>query len=134
MRLGVVLPLILSCTALLSQTDVAVDDLAKPYAWPMLTSTDAGLQFFLRTRWADGVLQYVVTLADGKGRLARWFSKHPDTGPIARSSFQTTFSDEAAFAYLPSSLMTAPSQKWRERKTTKRQAKGAAQRRSIELC
>jgi hypothetical protein len=58
MRLGVALALVLSCTALLSQTDVAADDLAKPFDWPMLASTDAGLRFFLRTRWADGVLQY----------------------------------------------------------------------------
>lgn len=97
MRLSVPLAVILTCTLLLSQSDVAPDELTKPFDWPMLASSDAGLQFFLRTRWADGVLQYVVTLADGKGRLARWFSKHPDTGPVPLSSFQTTFSDEAGF-------------------------------------
>jgi hypothetical protein len=38
-----------------------------------------------------------VTLADGKGRLTRWFLKHPDTGPVPLSSFQTTFSDATGF-------------------------------------
>jgi len=80
-----------------TQTDTAQEDLAKPFTWPMIVSSEAGIQFFLRTRWADGVLQYVVTLTDSKGRVAKWFSKHPDTGPVPLSSFQVTFADEEDF-------------------------------------
>jgi hypothetical protein len=63
----------------------------------MITSTTAGIQFSLRTRWEEGVLKYVATLTDSKGRIARYFLKHPDNGPIPLSSFQVFFSDEQGF-------------------------------------
>lgn len=80
-----------------TQTETAQGDLAKPFNWPVIVSSEAGIQFFLRTRWEDGVLQYVVTLTDSKGRIARWFSKHPNSGPAPLSSFQVTFADEEDF-------------------------------------
>jgi len=55
------------------QTDTAQDDLAKPFNWPMIISQEAGVQFFLRTRWQDGVLAYVVTLTDTKAGLQSGF-------------------------------------------------------------
>jgi hypothetical protein len=42
-------------------------------------------------------LAYVVTLTDSKGRIAKWFSKHPDNGPVPFTSFQVTFADEDDF-------------------------------------
>ena|SRR5690348_1975936 len=94
---GVVLAVALIAYPLASQTDTAPDDLSRPFNWPMLTSSTAGIHFFLRTRWEGGVLKYVATLTDSKGRIARYFSKHPDNGPIPLSSFQVTFSDESGF-------------------------------------
>lgn len=93
-----VFALVMTASVLSSQTGVASSDtLAKPFDWPMLASNEVGVQFYLRTRWADGALQYVATLADGKGRVAMWFAKHPDTGTVPQSAFQATFSDEAGF-------------------------------------
>ncbi len=80
------------------QRDIAQDDLAKAFNWPTVVSSEAGIQFFLRTRWEDGVLHYVVTLTDSKGRVAKWFSKHPDNGRFPLSSFQATFADEEGFS------------------------------------
>ena len=81
-----------------TQTDTARDDLAKPFNWPMIISSEAaGIQCYLRTRWEAGVLAYVVTLTDSKGRIAKWFLKHPDSGPVPLSSFQITFADEEDF-------------------------------------
>jgi hypothetical protein len=42
-------------------------------------------------------LKYVATLTDSKGRVARYFSKHPDNGEIPLASFRVTFSDEEGF-------------------------------------
>jgi hypothetical protein len=94
---SVVLVVAFLAAPLASQTDTAVDDLAKSYNWKGLASTEAGIQLSLRTRWEDGVLKYVATLTDSKGRVARYFSKHPDNGNIPMSSFQLTFSDEEGF-------------------------------------
>jgi hypothetical protein len=82
-----------------AQTDTATaqDELATPFNWPTIGVSEAGIQFSLRTRWEGGVLQYVVTLVDGKGRIAKWFSKHPDTGPIPFASFRVMFDDEEDF-------------------------------------
>ena len=80
-----------------AQTDTAQDDLVKPYNWPRIGSSEAGIQLFLRTRWEGGALQYVVTLTDRKGKIPKWFSKHPDSGPVPLSSFQVTFADEEDF-------------------------------------
>lgn len=80
-----------------SQTDTAPDDLAKSFNWGEITSTKTGIQLSLRTRWENGVLKYVATLTDSKGRVARYFSKHPDNGQIPMSSFQVTFLDEEGF-------------------------------------
>jgi hypothetical protein len=63
---------------------------ACPLASQIQTDTAQAVQFLLRTRWEDGVLQYVVTLTDSKGKIAKWFSKHPDSGPVPLSSFQVT--------------------------------------------
>ena len=101
MRLGVIQSVVLALAAtaspLVSQTDTAQDDLSKPFNWSVITSATAGIQLSLRTRWEDGVLKYVATLTDSKGRVATYFSKHPDNGPIEMSSFPVTFSDEAGF-------------------------------------
>lgn len=80
-----------------TQPDTALDDLSKPFNWPAIASSEAGIQFVLRTRWEDGVLRYVVTFTDSKGRIAKWFSKHPDSGQVPLSSFQATFADEEDF-------------------------------------
>jgi hypothetical protein len=80
-----------------TQTGTAQDDLAKPFNWPLIVSSEAGVQFLLRTRWQDGVLAYVATLTDSKGRIAKWFLKHPDGGAVPLSSFQVTFADEEDF-------------------------------------
>lgn len=104
MRLGVIIQSVVLVVAFAAcplasqpQTDVAQDDLAKPFNWPMIISSEASVQLFLRTRWEGGVLAYVVTLTDSKGRIAKWFLKHPDSGPVPPSSFQVTFADEEDF-------------------------------------
>jgi hypothetical protein len=94
---ALVLAVVLTASPISSQTDTVQDDLAKPFNWSGITSAEAGIQLSLRTRWEDGVMKYVATLTDGKGRIARYFSKHPENGPIPMSSFQVTFSDEAGF-------------------------------------
>lgn len=95
--LSTVLFLVAFACPLASQTDTPQDDLAKPFNWPEIVSKDAGIQFSLRTRWADGVLKYVATFVDGKGRIARHLLRHPDNGAVPLSSFQVTFSDEDGF-------------------------------------
>lgn len=101
MRPGVIQSVALAvaflASPLASQTDAVPDDLAKSFNWREVASTEAGIRLSLRTRWEDGVLKYVATLIDGKGRVARYFSKHPDNGQIPMSSFQLTFSDEEGF-------------------------------------
>jgi hypothetical protein len=79
---------------LIAQTE---DDPTKPFNWPVVGSQAAGVQLSLRTRWSEGVLQYVATLTDSKGRAERYFSRHPDTGAIPLTSFHITLFDEADF-------------------------------------
>ena len=78
------------------RTDAA-GDLTTPFTWPVVGSVSAGIQFALRTRWADGNIQYVATITDTKGRLAKYFEKHQDTGQIPLSSFHVAFYDSADF-------------------------------------
>lgn len=100
MRFGViqscvhVIGLALIAPLLVAQPETTQDDLSKPFDWPVIVSKGAGLQMSVRTAWADGVLKYVLKIADSKGRIERYLSKH---GIHAVSSFQVTFSDEAGF-------------------------------------
>jgi hypothetical protein len=90
-----------------AQTDTTLDELSKPFDWPVIVSKGAGLQMSVRTAWADGLMKYVVKLADSKGRIERYVSKH---GIHAVSSFQVTFADEAGFRlytiYIPDSALS----------------------------
>lgn len=80
-----------------TQAEAAQDGLKKPFNWPVIDSIEGGIQFSLRTRWSDGILQYVAILTDSKGRVAKYFLRHPDTDPIPLASFHVTFFDEAGF-------------------------------------
>jgi hypothetical protein len=84
------------------------DDLGKPLDWPSLVSTSAGIQFTLRTAWRDGVLKYVATFSDEKGRIARYLSKRK--GGPALSSFSFSFRDADGFllgtVYIPDSSLS----------------------------
>lgn len=94
---SVLLAIVFIASPLLSQTGTQ-DDLAKPFDWPLITSSAPGIQFSLRTRWeAYHGLRYVATLTDSKGRVAKYFLKHPDNGRAPMSSFYVTFLDEAGF-------------------------------------
>lgn len=79
-----------------AQNDTAEIELAKPFDWPVIVAKTPGLEFSLRTALQEGVLKYVATINDGKGRVARYLSK-PRGGSVATSSFQVKFSDEAGF-------------------------------------
>jgi hypothetical protein len=73
------------------------DELAKPVDWPVITSQEAGIQIHLRTRWQKGTLDYVVKIVDLRGGVARYLANNPDTGTVARSSFQLELHDEFGF-------------------------------------
>jgi hypothetical protein len=81
----------------LAQAATAQDDLAKPVNWPSVGSQTAGIQLSLRTRWVNGSLEYSAILADRKGKVARYFSRHLDSGPIPLASFRVSFYDEQDF-------------------------------------
>jgi hypothetical protein len=59
MRPGVIQNVVLAvaflASPLSSQTDTALDDLAKSFNWGEVASTEAGIKLSLRTRWEDGV-------------------------------------------------------------------------------
>jgi hypothetical protein len=84
------------------------EDLGKPLDWPSLVSTSAGIQFTLRTVWRDGVLKYVATFSDEKGRIAKYLSKRK--GGPALSSFSFSFRDADGFllgtVYIPDSSLS----------------------------
>jgi len=84
------------------------DELGKPLDWPLLVSKSAGIQFTLRTAWRDGVLRYVATFSDEKGRIARYLSKRKG-GPVL-SSFSFSFHDGDGFllgtVYIPDSSLS----------------------------
>ena len=84
------------------------DELGKPLDWPSLVSESAGIQFSLRTAWRDGVLKYVATFSDEKGRIARYLSKRKG-GPV-HSSFSFSFRDGDGFllgtVYIPNSSLS----------------------------
>jgi hypothetical protein len=49
-------------------------DLGRFFEWPMIRSPKAGTYFILRTRLRKGVLQYVATVTDNKGRTGKYFA------------------------------------------------------------
>ncbi len=65
------------------------DGLAVFFQWAMITSQSAGTHFFLRTQWRDGLLHYVATVTDNKGRTAKHFAKRPndETAPPFQIAF-----------------------------------------------
>jgi hypothetical protein len=87
------------------------DEPGKPLDWPSLVSTSAGIQFNLRTAWRDGVLKYVATFSDEKGRIAKYLSNlsRRKGGPVL-SSFSFSFRDGDGFllgtVYIPNSFLS----------------------------
>jgi len=77
------------------------DELDHFIQWPMISSQSAGTHFFLRTRLKSGVLQYVATVTDNKGRSAKYFAETRSRGVALSKStapnlFQIAFSNGSA--------------------------------------
>jgi hypothetical protein len=92
------LSLLLSTQPVNAQTQRAPKtvNISTPLDWPVHEAPQTGIDFYIKTKWEDARMHYVVTLDDKKKQLDSYFLKTRG-GVVPVSSFQATFYDSDGF-------------------------------------